>query len=174
MNTPAIALRIELDDASATIRLGVALSSVVEPGDVVLAIGGLGVGKTTLAAGLSRGLGATKAATSPTFALCHIYDSEPVLMHVDCWRLDDPAELDDLALDEALDDGAVAYIEWGDLASARFGSDALSVTLSDRDGGSRRIALLEPRGAFVERTDALCAALLREGLVVREIGAVTR
>ena len=113
-----------------TRQLGRRIAACLRPGDVVLLDGELGAGKTTLVQGLAEALGAPGQATSPTFALCHRYATSPPLAHVDCWRMERPSELDDLALDELLEDGYVLVAEWGDRLRPWFEKEALSVELS--------------------------------------------
>jgi tRNA A37 threonylcarbamoyladenosine biosynthesis protein TsaE len=50
-------------------------------------------------------------------------------------------EVLDLGLDEALADGAIALVEWGDLAKGLLRSDRLTVTITDVDETSREFAL---------------------------------
>lgn len=136
-------IAVVLSDEAATEVLGEAIGSVVVASDAILLVGELGAGKTTLVRGLVRGLRGADEVTSPTFTLRHEYDTVPALTHVDCWRLDSIAELDDLGLDEVLADGGVLVIEWGTLAVARFGEIALSVLLDDRLDSSGRIARID-------------------------------
>lgn len=152
----------------ATEALGEALAEILEPGDAVLLVGGLGAGKTTLVRGLVRGLGGA-VVTSPTFALAHHYPTQPPVVHVDAWRLDDPREVVALALEEELDDGAVVVVEWGERARGVVGDDALLVELvedpADSAGRLVRLEGLGPRwSARVGRArDALTAAVGRAG-----------
>ena len=96
---------------------------------MLLLSGGLGAGKTTLTKGLVAALGVVGEVTSPTFTLLRTYATEPVVAHVDCWRLEQLGEVADLGLDELLDDGAVAVVEWGEAAEQLFGEDALHVVM---------------------------------------------
>jgi tRNA threonylcarbamoyladenosine biosynthesis protein TsaE len=82
---------------------------------VVLLIGNLGAGKTTLAKGLVHGLGAAppEDVSSPTFTLIHEYGGGRVY-HVDLYRLDEPREVETLGLDELFDRDALVLIEWGE------------------------------------------------------------
>jgi tRNA threonylcarbamoyladenosine biosynthesis protein TsaE len=98
-----------------TIALGQRLARELPAGGVVLLIGNLGAGKTTLAKGIVSGLGAAPAdeVSSPTFTLIHEY-GEGRAYHVDLYRLDAPAELATLGLDELFDSGAPVLIEWGE------------------------------------------------------------
>lgn len=135
-----MSVRVGLGDEGATRALGALIARHVTPGDVILLCGELGAGKTTMTQGLVAELGVVRGVTSPTFALCHLYDSDPVVAHVDCWRLVDPRELVDLALDEVLENGGVAVIEWGERAAFLFDDRALMVTLERED--DRRVATL--------------------------------
>jgi tRNA threonylcarbamoyladenosine biosynthesis protein TsaE len=154
-------ITVELVSPAATGRLGAAIASLVRAGDVVLLSGDLGAGKTTLVAGLAAGLGSTTPATSPTFALCHFYPTEPVLAHVDCWRLDKLAEIVDLGLDEVLEDGGVVVIEWGERAAPLLGEDALVVELAPGASGSESERLAQLRAnspSWGQREEALLVA----------------
>lgn len=134
----AVDIGVALKDEKATRALGAAIASELRGGDVVILSGGLGAGKTTFAKGLVRWLDSTIEVTSPTFALCHRYASSLPIAHVDCWRMESTAELADLALEELLDDGWVAVIEWGERLGGIFDGEALLVTIETT--GDSRIA----------------------------------
>lgn len=104
------------ESAEATRRLASALARLVRRGETVVLAGPLGSGKTTFAQGFARGLGIDGAVTSPTFTLVRQYPCElGQLVHADVYRLDDLAEVSDLALAELAAEG-VALVEWGDVA----------------------------------------------------------
>lgn len=108
-------VRVEARTADDTVRLGERLAALVRPGDLIIASGDLGAGKTTLAQGLGAGLGVAGAIISPTFVLSRIHPSTvggPALVHVDAYRLSSFAELEDLDLEVSLDD-SVTLVEWG-------------------------------------------------------------
>ena len=96
-----------------TIALGQRLAA--ELSGVVLLIGNLGAGKTTLAKGIVSGLGAADVedVSSPTFTLIHEYGGGRVY-HVDLYRLEEPREVETLGLDELFDRDALVLIEWGE------------------------------------------------------------
>lgn len=127
--------------ADETRALGARVASVLRPGDVVLLIGELGAGKTTFVRGVVDALGSDEIVTSPTFTLVHTYDTVPPVAHVDCWRLGSVHEVVELALEEMLDDGGVALIEWGELAEPLFGDRAFRVEFAALDESTRRITL---------------------------------
>jgi tRNA threonylcarbamoyladenosine biosynthesis protein TsaE len=98
-----------------TIELGRRIAASLPKRAVVLLIGNLGAGKTTLAKGIISGLGAAEPddVSSPTFTLVHEYGNGRVY-HIDLYRLDRPEELATLGLDEIFDRDAVVLIEWGE------------------------------------------------------------
>lgn len=89
------------------------LAAQLRPGDLLLLVGRLGAGKTAFVRGLARGLGSSAHVASPTFQLVRGYPGRVPLAHVDLYRVERPAEIAGLGLDELLDRGAVA-VEWGD------------------------------------------------------------
>lgn len=106
-------------DADELIRFGERLGAGLGPGDVIYLSGELGTGKTTLARAICRGYGAARAATSPTFALVHRYETRrgPVY-HVDCYRLRDPDEARDLDFEGMAREDGLIVIEWPERAGA--------------------------------------------------------
>jgi tRNA threonylcarbamoyladenosine biosynthesis protein TsaE len=105
------------------------------PGDVLLLVGDLGAGKTTFAQGFGSGLGVDEPVTSPTFTLVRQYPvgaDGPIrtFLHADLYRLDHLHEIVDLGLGELLEDGAVALVEWGDVAEPVLGRGSLAVELA--------------------------------------------
>jgi tRNA threonylcarbamoyladenosine biosynthesis protein TsaE len=95
-----------------TIALGERLARQLPARAAVLLIGNLGAGKTTLAKGIVKGLGAAapEEVSSPTFTLIHEYG--PVY-HVDLYRLEDARQAAALGLDDLFDQGIV-LVEWGE------------------------------------------------------------
>ena len=84
--------------------------------------------------------GSREPVTSPTFTLVRQYRwagtvRSACLLHADMWRLDHLHEVVDLGLGELVEDGAVALVEWGDVAEPVLGAGALAV---DSAPGRRR------------------------------------
>lgn len=103
---------ITVTTAEAMERLGERIALTLRPGDVICLTGPLGAGKTTLTRGLGRALGVKGTVTSPTFVVArtHSRTEGPPLIHIDAYRLQNPAELDDLDIDW---DNSITVIEWG-------------------------------------------------------------
>ena len=130
-----------------TIALGERLAREFAPGTVVLLIGNLGAGKTTLAKGIVQGLGAAapEEVSSPTFTLIHEYGTPAVVYHIDLYRLDDAAAVATLGLDELFDRKAVVLIEWGERFPELMPEQRVEIRLRAGEGDEREIAA-EKRG----------------------------
>jgi len=106
---------VEAPTADDTRALGRRLAGLLRRGDLIIASGDLGAGKTTLTQGLGEGLDVAGAVISPTFVLSRVHRARsggPDLVHVDAYRLGSAAELDDLDLDASTED-SVTLVEWG-------------------------------------------------------------
>jgi tRNA threonylcarbamoyladenosine biosynthesis protein TsaE len=120
-------IAVPLADAAATRSLGTELASrwLARPPEqrpVLLLQGELGAGKTCLVQGLAQGLGIDEPITSPTFALAqHYQGTAGALVHLDLYRLEQPAAADELLAQEeeaAQDLGALLALEWPERLSA--------------------------------------------------------
>lgn len=125
--------------ADETIALGHEFAARLPRKALVLLIGNLGAGKTTLAKGIVEGLGAAPRdeVASPTFTLIHEYGAGRVY-HIDLYRLDTQAEVESLGLDEILDREAVVLIEWGERFPSLWPADRIEVRL-ESDGDARTV-----------------------------------
>jgi tRNA threonylcarbamoyladenosine biosynthesis protein TsaE len=119
-----------------TIALGRQIAAELAKHAVVLLIGNLGAGKTTLAKGIISGLGAAEAdeVASPTFTLIHEYGpregNKARVYHVDLYRLDTPQQVATLGLEEIFDRNAVVLIEWGEKFRERMPVNRIEIALS--------------------------------------------
>jgi tRNA threonylcarbamoyladenosine biosynthesis protein TsaE len=92
--------------------------------------GELGSGKTTLAAALLHVLGATDTVRSPSYALVETYALPAALaVHVDCYRLVDPGELELLGLRDYFVPDTLLLIEWPERAGASWPQPDLALRL---------------------------------------------
>jgi tRNA threonylcarbamoyladenosine biosynthesis protein TsaE len=130
-----------------TEEFGKSLAAGLSPDDVVYLVGDLGAGKTCLARGLARGLGAvSREVASPTFAILHEYAGEDGairLRHLDLYRLKDRSEdLEVLGLPESVA-GAPIVAEWPGDAIRRALPPTVEVRIDRLADGARRIAVLK-------------------------------
>jgi tRNA threonylcarbamoyladenosine biosynthesis protein TsaE len=130
--------RIASSSPEQTVEIGRRLGSLLAAGSVVSLEGPLGAGKTTLVKGLAAALGIDEPVTSPSFTLVCSYGGR--LNHVDLYRLEALAEIEDLGLAELVSGEAVTVIEWGDKARPLLPPDAVRVRL-DLQGDSRVITI---------------------------------
>lgn len=145
-------LVVTLADPEATERLAARLAPLLRAGDTVALHGELGTGKTTLARGLIRALcGAGEEVPSPTFTLVQTYERDPApVWHFDLYRIENPEEIEELGLSEALAEG-ITLIEWPERLGRALPADALSVTLAFAAGEEAREARLEGGGDWPSR-----------------------
>ena len=99
-----------------TIALGERLARELPRRGVVLLIGDLGAGKTTMAKGIVKGLAAAppEDVSSPTFTLIHEYGNEGRVYHIDLYRLEKPSEAATLGLEDLFEKDALILMEWGE------------------------------------------------------------
>jgi tRNA threonylcarbamoyladenosine biosynthesis protein TsaE len=127
-----------------TVALGEELAAELPAKCVVLLIGNLGAGKTTLAKGIVKGLGAAHPdeVSSPTFTLIHEYG--PKVYHIDLYRLDRAEQVASIGLDEIFDRAAVVLVEWGERFMELMPEDRVEITLRSVGEDEREI-LISPR-----------------------------
>jgi len=134
-----------------TIAFGAQLARELTPPILVLLLGELGAGKTTLAKGLVAGLGAApeEEITSPTFTMIHEYGSAKGsgarVYHVDLYRVESARELETLGLEDLLAERAVVIVEWGEKLGPAFRLSApgrlIEIHLETISETARRIAI---------------------------------
>ena len=156
-------ISVTTKSADDTRELAGAIAPFVRSGDLVLLAGELGAGKTCFTQGFGRALGVTEQITSPTFTLLHPYQGTTLqLLHADVYRLDHLQEIVDLGITELVDEGAVAVIEWGDMAEPVLPKDFLEVRFSYGDVDDVRDLELRAVGSsWAARANALQRALER-------------
>jgi len=89
---------------------GEALRRRLRPGEVRSFEGDLGAGKTTFIQAVTRGLGVSRPATSPTYALVHRYQgARGPVFHLDCFRLRSPEEAANLDWEGLLTEGTLFW-----------------------------------------------------------------
>ena len=110
------ALRFETHSDEETRAVGRQLAPLLPHRGVVVLIGDLGAGKTTLTKGIVEGRGAASAddVSSPTFTLIHEYGTPVSVYHVDLYRLETEEQARRLGLEDLFRQPAVVIIEWGE------------------------------------------------------------
>ncbi len=143
-------MRIDLPHLVAMEALGERIAERLKAGDVVALSGGLGAGKTTLARAIIRALGHRGEVPSPTFTIVETYDTlDPPLIHADFYRLERPAEAQELGLDDYRE-GAALIAEWPENAGG-FETEPGCLSIALETVGQGRIAIARPGADWLVR-----------------------
>ncbi|MCY3878320.1 MAG: tRNA (adenosine(37)-N6)-threonylcarbamoyltransferase complex ATPase subunit type 1 TsaE [Rhodobacteraceae bacterium] len=122
---------------SETERIAEALAEIAEPGDCYLLSGPIGAGKSVFARSFIqarlRQFGLYEEVPSPTYTLVQIYQAGPVqIWHSDLFRLNSPAEVTELALQDAFPH-AISLVEWPDRLGGLAPRDAVRIAFEHID-----------------------------------------
>lgn len=149
-----------------TIRIGQRLGELLRPGDLALLLGDFGSGKTHLVKGIAQGLGSDDLVSSPSFVLINEYRAgaqrgHMPIYHADLYRIEDPAELSGIGLEEAWLSEGVCLIEWAERAQGWLPRDHLAIHLQHLSD-TKRVLRFVPNGA---RYQALVAEFKQSAFV---------
>ena len=105
--------------------------------------GGMGAGKTTFIKAICEQLGVQDTVTSPTFAIVNEYrtNTGDQIFHFDFYRIRKVEEVYDMGYEDYVYSGAVCFLEWPELIEELLPEDAVRVTLSEEEDGTRTITL---------------------------------
>jgi tRNA threonylcarbamoyladenosine biosynthesis protein TsaE len=119
------------------------LADLLPQHGVVLLIGELGAGKTTLAKGIAEGRGATRAedVSSPTFTLIHEYGEPVSIYHLDLYRLDTPEQARRLGVEDIYDAPALVLVEWGERFPDLLPENRIEIRLRHAADNAREIEI---------------------------------
>jgi len=135
-----------IESAEEMVELGKSLAGVLSAGDLVLLIGPLGAGKTTLTRGVGLGLKVSGTVSSPTFVIARTHkreNSDVPLVHVDAYRLGSPAELDDLDIPFSK---AIVLVEWGKGLTEGIAENWLEININRDTTGETETRTVEITG----------------------------
>jgi tRNA threonylcarbamoyladenosine biosynthesis protein TsaE len=128
--------------AEETRALAGELATALSPDTILALHGDMGVGKTTFVQGLAHGLGVKEQVTSPTFAIYTVYTgSRAKLVHLDAYRLENEAQIEELLLEEFLVSPWCLAVEWPEKTGAWLPENAWHLTLSIVEGDRHRVVL---------------------------------
>jgi tRNA threonylcarbamoyladenosine biosynthesis protein TsaE len=133
-----------------TRALGEAIGAAAKAGDVILLSGELGAGKTLFVQGTARGLGYDGQVSSKSFVIMGEYPGRESLYHADLYRLEDPIQVEELALGELTEDGVLA-VEWPERGEWALPAEDLVVAFEVTGEDTRRLTFT----AKTERGEAL-------------------
>lgn len=123
---------IVTNSAEETVEFAKSFAKKLKAGDVIALDGDLGSGKTTFVKGLALGLGLKNPdeVKSPTFALMHIYETQPPLYHFDLYRLESLKEIVNIGFEDYVHDpGLILCVEWAQRAKELLPERTILVSL---------------------------------------------
>ena len=126
-------------------KFAAAFARRLRPGDVVALSGPVGAGKSAFVRAVVRELHGSDQSCSPSFTFRHRYDGNPPIEHIDFFRIDDPAELTELGLEEALDGHAIALVEWWRNAPEAIPARRYEIEIQGAGNQPRTLILREAR-----------------------------
>ena len=112
-------------------------------GNVFAFYGKMGAGKTTFIKAVCGELGVQDVITSPTFAIVNEYRAEPsgeLIYHFDFYRIKKLDEVYDMGYEEYFYGGNLCFIEWPELVESLLPEDAVKVTISEAEDGTRTVS----------------------------------
>ena len=124
-----------------TREIGHKLADLLPNGSVVLLMGELGAGKTTLVRGVAEALGITEKITSPTFNIMKLYlKGKKVLVHIDAYRLEDNNA--DIGLEEFIGtERGLTFIEWPSYIKDMIPDNHVSINIHNIGENKREITI---------------------------------
>mgnify|MGYP002723242710 CR=1 FL=1 len=143
-------MKIEVKNLKELGELAVDIGQRMKPGDVFLLRGDLGAGKTSLVSKIASYLGEPEAASSPSFSIVNIYDTDPRINHLDLYRLESEDEV--LSFEYELyffPEDSISFIEWPDRARSFLPRRPINIDIEVDDG--KRIITIDDK--FFERND---------------------
>jgi tRNA threonylcarbamoyladenosine biosynthesis protein TsaE len=129
--------------AEQTAQIGVRLGQLLAAGDLICLSGGLGAGKTALAAGIGKGWGALEPINSPTFVLVHEHHRSrdgQCLYHLDCYRLNSLDDAESAGIEDILAADDSVMIEWPEQIADLLPPERLWITLELPDAPEENVA----------------------------------
>lgn len=126
---------------SETKQIGHELADLLPNGSVVLLLGDLGAGKTTLVRGVAEALDIKDKITSPTFNIMKLYlKGKKVLVHIDAYRLEDANK--DIGLDEFIGtEKGLTFIEWPMYINELIPPTHVTINVSNLGDDNREIVI---------------------------------
>lgn len=104
--------------------------------------GKMGTGKTTFIKAICEELGVDDVITSPTFAIVNEYYSkitDAPVYHFDFYRIKKLEEVYDMGYEDYFYSGAPCFLEWPELIEEILPDNAVKITITEQEDGTRNI-----------------------------------
>lgn len=125
-----------------TEEMGFRFGKTLNPGDVVALYGDLGAGKTTMVKGIARAFGINpRDITSASYTIIAAYETDPPFYHIDLYRVEEGADLDNTGIWDCIGGDSVVIIEWAENLGDKLPDKLIAVRITDAGNGSREIII---------------------------------
>ena len=126
-----------LENEAETMACGATMAERCHAPCVIYLSGELGAGKTTFVRGFLRRFGYEEPVKSPSYSVVESYElaNGIIIHHVDLYRLNGPAELDYIGLDECFSATAICLIEWPERAEGKLPASQFHCQFRTRGDG---------------------------------------
>ncbi len=112
-------------------------------GATVCLTGDLGAGKTVFVKGIASAFGVPpRDVGSASFVLVAEYETKPPFVHIDLYRIESPAALDELGIWEYIGNETITVIEWAERLDER-PAGAIRVRIDELSEAEREIVITE-------------------------------
>jgi ATPase, YjeE family len=123
-------MKIESSKTEDTFNIGKQLGEEAKPGDIILLLGDLGVGKTVFTQGFAAGLGIIEPISSPTFTIVQEYEEGRLpFYHFDVYRIADIDEMEEIGYEDFFYGNGVCLIEWANLITEILPGHCKTITI---------------------------------------------
>jgi tRNA threonylcarbamoyladenosine biosynthesis protein TsaE len=135
-------MKVRTKGPDETRALGSKIGKLLKAGDTVALYGELGAGKTTIAKGIAHSIGIEERdIVSASFTIIAEYRSDPPFVHIDLYRINTDAELEDIGLGEVIGGRNIAVMEWAEKAAQWLPDDVIQITLKPLNEDEREITV---------------------------------
>ena len=122
-------------------KFGRKLAQISKPDDIFCLKGNLGSGKTTIARAFINHLTKNDKIISPTFPMLINYGyKNNIIWHYDMYRLNNPSDVWNLSLEEALNNGII-LIEWPEIIEHLLPNKKIDIIIKDIKEDKRSIEI---------------------------------
>lgn len=129
-----VAWEIEVPGEQASAKLAAKFAAAMRPPCVVYLRGDLGAGKTLFTRAYVHALGFVGYVKSPSYGLLETYRAGgQTILHLDLYRIEDPEELEYLAIRDLYGADCVLMVEWPDRGGSFLPSADLVLDFSEKD-----------------------------------------
>ena len=125
-----------------TIELGEKIGKIVPGGKVIALFGDLGAGKTTFVQGIAKGMGIIDYITSPTFTIISEFEANKKLCHIDLYRLDDEAQIEELGIEDYFcDKDRICVVEWAEKLGSLLPEHSIKIKIDTLSESERKFTI---------------------------------